>query len=92
MNRRRKTPPFLGPRGEILPNSIAETEPLRLGNLDRLVMMRGESLANPPLITLYGGLGFSETVLFRWFAASLEKIFTVVYWDQCGAGKSYDRR
>ena len=54
-------------------------------------MIRGESVANPPLILLHGGPGFSETRFFRLFNAPLEKSFTVVYWDQRGAGKSFDR-
>jgi pimeloyl-ACP methyl ester carboxylesterase len=53
-------------------------------------MIRGESIANPPLIVLHGGPGWSETALFRYFNAPLEQSFTVVYWDQRGAGKSFD--
>ncbi|MDJ0704198.1 MAG: alpha/beta hydrolase [Leptolyngbyaceae cyanobacterium MO_188.B28] len=85
-----KTPPFLGPKGEVVPGSIAEINYLRLGGLDQWVMIRGESLANPPLILLHGGPGFSETHFFRYFNAPLEKTFTVVYWDQRGSGKSFD--
>jgi pimeloyl-ACP methyl ester carboxylesterase len=91
MNHLRKTPPFRGPRGEVLQGSIAEVEYLRIGGLDQWVMIRGESLSNPPLILLHGGPGFTETVFFRHFNASLEKSFTVVYWDQRGAGKSFSR-
>jgi len=54
-------------------------------------MIRGESVANPPLILLHGGPGFSERGFFRHFNAPLEKSFTAVYWDQRGAGKSFDR-
>lgn len=91
MNRPGKTPPFRGPDGVIVPDSIAEVEYRRLGALDQWVMFRGESAANPPLIMLHGGPGLSETVLFRQFNAPLERVFTVVYWDQRGAGRSFDR-
>jgi pimeloyl-ACP methyl ester carboxylesterase len=84
------TQPFRGPGGEILANSIAEIRYLRLGGLDQWVMIRGESLDNPPLILLHGGPGMSETFFFRHFNAPLEKAFTVVYWDQRGSGKSFD--
>jgi pimeloyl-ACP methyl ester carboxylesterase len=86
-----KTPPFLGQRGEVVTGSIAEVAYRRLGGVDQWVMVRGESVANPPLILLHGGPGLSETVLFRHYNAALEKTFTVVYWDQRGAGKSFDR-
>jgi pimeloyl-ACP methyl ester carboxylesterase len=72
-------------------SSIAETAYRRLGGLDQWVMIRGESLVNPPLILLHGGPGLSETGLFRHVNAPLEESFTVVYWDQRGAGKSFDR-
>jgi pimeloyl-ACP methyl ester carboxylesterase len=85
------THPFEGPAGEVLPGSIAEIRYLRLGGLDQWVMIRGQSVANPPLILLHGGPGLSETPFFRRFNAPLESAFTLVYWDQRGSGKSYDR-
>jgi pimeloyl-ACP methyl ester carboxylesterase len=86
MKRLGRTPPFPGPDAKVLPGSIAEINYLQLGGLDQWVMIRGESISNPPLILLHGGPGFSETGLFRHFNAPLEKSFTVVYWDQRGAG------
>src|SRR4051794_17612132 len=91
MTRLGTTPPFRGPHGEVMSGSIAEIAYRRLGGLNQWVMIRGESVANPPLILLHGGPGLSETGLFRHFNAPLEKRFTVVYWDQRGAGKSFDR-
>jgi pimeloyl-ACP methyl ester carboxylesterase len=86
-----KTPPFRGPQGEVLSGSIAEVGYRRLGGFDQWTMIRGESVANPALMLLHGGPGLSETTLFRYFNAPLEKSFTVVYWDQRGSGKSFHR-
>jgi pimeloyl-ACP methyl ester carboxylesterase len=91
VRRLRKTPPFRGPHGEVVPGSIAEVAYRRLGGLDQWVMIRGESVANPALILLHGGPGWSETRFFRYFNAPLEQSFTAVYWDQRGAGKSFHR-
>jgi proline iminopeptidase len=54
------------------------------------VMIRGRSVENPLLVILHGGPGSSETAFFRSFNTSLEDAFTVVYWDQRGAGRSYN--
>lgn len=86
-----RTRPFRAPDGSVLPGSIAEIRYLTLGGVDQWVMIRGESVANPPLLLLHGGPGWSETGFFRHCNAPLERAFTVVYWDQRGAGKSYDR-
>lgn len=76
---------------ESVPGSIHERSFMRLGGIDQWVTIRGESASNPLLIVLHGGPGFSETWLMRYFNAVLEKSFTVVYWDQRGAGRSFHR-
>jgi pimeloyl-ACP methyl ester carboxylesterase len=91
MRRTRGTPPFRTATGAVVPESVAEIGYCELGSVDQWVMIRGENLANPPLVHLHGGPGFSETRLFRHFNSDLEKRFTVVYWDQRGAGNSFDR-
>lgn len=87
-----KTPPFRLGSGEILPGSIAEISYVRLGGMEQWVMVRGESIANPVLVFVQGGPGFPEIPFFRHFNAPLEKSFTVVYWEQRGAGKSFDAK
>src|ERR1700674_3075648 len=87
-----RTLAFRRPNGELVPSSIAEIHYLRLGGLDQWVMIRGESLANPPLILLHGGPGFTEMRLFRHFNAPFESSSPVVNWDQRGTVKSFDRK
>jgi pimeloyl-ACP methyl ester carboxylesterase len=87
-----RTRPFRGVDGRVLPNSVAEVKYVRLGAIDQWVMLRGENVANPPLIVLHGGPGMSEMGFFRRFNATLERHFTVVHWDQRGTGKSFDPR
>jgi pimeloyl-ACP methyl ester carboxylesterase len=68
---------------------IREDGFLTLNGLAQWVMIGGEDVANPPLVMLHGGPGMTETGFFRRYNRSLEKDFTVVYWDQRGAGKSF---
>lgn len=84
-----RTPAFRLPSGGILPGSIAEISYLPIGGIEQWVMIRGENVANPALVLIHGGPGFSEMRLFRHFNAALEKAFTVVYWDQRGTAKSF---
>ena len=89
MRRVLETPPILGPDGAVVPGSIAEAAYLSLGGLEQWVLMRGANLANPLLIVLHGGPGFSDTAFLRYHTPELEESFTVVYWDQRGTGRSY---
>jgi pimeloyl-ACP methyl ester carboxylesterase len=52
-------------------------------------MIRGANVGNPPVIVLHGGPGMSEAGFFRKCNAPLERLFTVVNWDQRGTGKSF---
>jgi pimeloyl-ACP methyl ester carboxylesterase len=73
--------------------SIAEARFLTIGGVKQWVMIRShDMIQNPILVMLHGGPGISETALWRFYNSSdLEKHFVVVYWDQRGSGKSYDK-
>ena len=85
-----RTPPFRTAGGDVLPGSIAEVGAWRIGGIDQWVMIRGRNLDNPVIVLLHGGPGSSETAFFRAFNAELENAFTLVYWDQRGAGRTFD--
>jgi len=83
-----RTKPFVDSHGMPLPRSVAEARYLDIGGVQQWVMVRGRDVANPLLIIVHGGPGSTETALFRSTNAALEDAFTVVYWDQRGAGRS----
>lgn len=73
------------------PNGIARAERIVLGGIPQYVLMRGQDVNNPVLLFLHGGPGGAATGLLRTYNEALEKHFTVIYWDQRGAGKSFSK-
>lgn len=73
-------------------NGISSLEEITLGNLKQWIFIRGTDQKNPILIFLHGGPGapMGGMSSSRKFDANLIKHFTVVHWDQRGAGKSYN--
>jgi pimeloyl-ACP methyl ester carboxylesterase len=74
---------------EPVPGGVATLTKVRLGGADQWVSIRGDSAVNPVLLHLSGGPGSSDVGWVRTFNQPLEKHFTVVVWEQRGAGKSY---
>jgi proline iminopeptidase len=72
-----------------VPGGVATVTKVRLGGVDQWVSIRGDSADNPVLLHLSGGPGSSDVGWLRTFNQPLEKYFTVVVWEQRGAGKSY---
>lgn len=68
---------------------IAESSYLDINGTKQFVVIRGANPQNPVLLHLHGGPGVSEIGGMRKFNKELEQDFTVVYWDQRNAGKSY---
>jgi pimeloyl-ACP methyl ester carboxylesterase len=89
MPRLGRTAAFRDTSGGVRPGSIAEIARVKLGGLEQWTMIRGADVTNPLLVMLHGGPGFPETGFVRHFNHALEEQFTVVYWEQRGAGKSF---
>jgi pimeloyl-ACP methyl ester carboxylesterase len=68
---------------------LSTVESLRIGGADHWVFERSEDVANPIVLFLHGGPGTSQLTANRRRTGDLERYFTVVDWDQRGAGKSY---
>jgi proline iminopeptidase len=71
------------------PNGIDSLEPVRIGGIDQWIEVRGQNVNNPVLLWIHGGPGIAFIPLAGAFQDPLEKYFTVVQWDQRGAGKTY---
>jgi pimeloyl-ACP methyl ester carboxylesterase len=70
--------------------SIKRSEHLTLDSTKLYLLTRGADRSAPVLLWLHGGPGGAERPLFRYFNSGLENHFVVVYWDQRGAGISFD--
>ena len=67
---------------------IQETRFVSLGGIEQWITIRGANRANPVLLIVHGGPGDAQSSLRSAYAV-YEKDFTIVQWDQRGAGKTY---
>lgn len=72
------------------PNKVVEGRFISIGGRPQWIQIRGEQRDNPILLVLHGGPGFAYSGLTRHFQR-WERDFTVVQWDQPGAGKTASR-
>lgn len=63
---------------------------VRIGGIDQWVSIRGEDRNNPVLFVIHGGPGCCYS-MFTPHLRPWEKHFTVVQWDQRGAGRTFRR-
>jgi len=68
---------------------VATLEKVRIGEADPWIFIRSDDVTSPIALYVHGGPGSSQLTSNRRHTRELEKYFTVVDWDQRGAGKSY---
>jgi len=73
----------------VTPNGVQETFEVVLGGARQIVNVRGSDRANPILLFVHGGPGAVEMPVAWAFQRPWEDFFTVVQWDQRGAGRSF---
>lgn len=73
----------------VSPNGVDETTILTLNGTKQVVNVRGTDRRNPILLFIHGGPGSVEMPMAWTFQRPWEDFFTVVQWDQRGAGRSF---
>lgn len=73
----------------VTPDGIQDSYKTRIGGIDQWISVRGEDRGNPVLLFVHGGPA-SPSIPSLWqFQRPVEEYFTVVNYDQRGAGKTY---
>ena len=67
---------------------IDEASYITIGDIEQWITIRGEDRSNPVLLFLHGGPGDVTNPWSFLFFAPWEESFTVVQWDQRGAGRT----
>ncbi|MGC1547331.1 MAG: alpha/beta hydrolase [Rhodanobacter sp.] len=71
------------------PDGIDLQQKVRIGGIDQWISIRGHHRDAPILLFVHGGPGFTSLPASWYYQSSWEEYFTVVHWDQRGAGKTY---
>ncbi len=71
--------------------SVDEQGFVRIGGIEQWVTMRGASCANPVILIAHGGPGNPLSIYDKGPYLDWEKDYTIVHWDQRGAGMTYGR-
>lgn len=76
--------------GRIVATSgVQENFKLRIGGIDQWIYTRGQDRGNPILLFVHGGPASPSAPTMWMYQRPLEEYFTVVNYDQRGAGKTY---
>ncbi|MGH9645744.1 MAG: alpha/beta fold hydrolase, partial [Bryobacteraceae bacterium] len=73
------------------PSGIVEAGFQSIGGIEQWIQIRGENRDNPVLLFLHGGPSVSMLPFTYRSMRVWEKQFTIVHWDQRGAGRTYTR-
>ncbi len=80
--------PFVDEEGRPLPGSLSEKVFVNINDVQQGMIIQSRDASQPVLLFLHGGM--PEYFLSEKYPTGLEDIFTVVWWEQRGAGLSFD--
>ena len=82
-----KPEPFLDENGKSLPGSISEKIFVNINGVQQGMIIKSKDIRHPVLLYVHGGM--PDYFLTQKYPTGLEDYFTVVWWEQRGAGLSY---
>lgn len=71
------------------PDGVQEGWNARIGGIDQWISIRGQDRANPAVLFVHGGPATPTTPSLWQFQRPLEDYFTLINYDQRGAGKTF---
>ncbi len=83
-----KPEPFVDYRGTPIAGSVSEKTFVTIGGIRQGMIIQSKNIHNPVLLYLHGGI--PDYFLTKKYPTGLEDYFTVVWWEQRGAGLSYN--
>jgi pimeloyl-ACP methyl ester carboxylesterase len=81
--------PLRDQAGNVIPGSISERVTVEIGGIPQGMFIQSVDPANPVLLFLHGGPGMVEFFMEQNYPTGLERHFTMVWWEQRGAGMSF---
>lgn len=89
MTRAQVTQIIANSRRIVAPNGVEELVKVPINGIDQWLSIRGRDRRNPILLVLHGGPASPSMPADYSYQTPWEDYFTVVQWDQRGAGKTY---
>lgn len=81
--------PLRNANGDVIPGSLSERVTVEIGGIPQSMIIQSVDPANPVLLFIHGGPGMTEFFMEQDYPTGLEQHFTMVWWEQRGAGMSF---
>lgn len=81
---------FFGAVPALAADGIDEAGFVQIGGIDQWIAIQGQNRTNPVILYLHGGPGEAQSPFLDQFRP-WQRDFTVVNWDQRGAGNTYEK-
>lgn len=86
-----KPKPFLDQNKQPLAGSISEKIHVNINGVEQGMFIKGKDKTKPVLLFVHGGPGMPEYAISQKYTSVLENYFIVCWWEQRGAGLSYNK-